>query len=117
MKIRNLLLSLLLMATTTAFAQDGGIRGKVVSREGRAALGNVKVVVEPSGITVTTDDEGRFMIENLPKGDYQLRFETPDYEELDLTVRVDKLMKDLRAVILAPDMQEGIDDSDRKSVV
>lgn len=111
MKIRNLLLSLLLMATTTAFAQDGGIRGKVVSREGRAALGNVKVVVEPSGITVTTDDEGRFMIENLPKGDYQLRFETPDYEELDLTVRVDKLMKDLRAVILAPDMQEGIDDS------
>ena len=88
MKIRHLLLTLLLVSSAAAYAQDGGIRGKVVSRNDRAALGNVKVVVEPAGIVVTTDAEGRFRIANLPKGDYELRFETPDYENLDIAVRV-----------------------------
>lgn len=45
MKIRHLLLTLLLVSSAAAYAQDGGIRGKVVSRNDRAALGNVKVVV------------------------------------------------------------------------
>ena len=111
MKIRHLLLTLLLVSSAAAYAQDGGIRGKVVSRNDRAALGNVKVVVEPAGIVVTTDAEGRFRIANLPKGDYELRFETPDYENLDIAVRVDKIEKDLRSVVMSPDMQDGIDDS------
>ncbi len=111
MKIRHLLLTLLLVSSAAAYAQDGGIRGKVVSRNDRAALGNVKVVVEPAGIVVTTDAEGRFRIANLPKGDYELRFETPDYENLDIAVRVDKIEKDLRSVVMSPDVQDGIDDS------
>ena len=111
MKIRHLLLTLLLVSSAAAYAQDGGIRGKVVSRNDRAALGNVKVVVEPAGSVVTTDAEGRFRIANLPKGDYELRFETPDYENLDIAVRVDKIEKDLRSVVMSPDVQDGIDDS------
>ena len=111
MKIRHLLLTLLLVSSAAAYAQDGGIRGKVVSRNDRAALGNVKVVVEPAGIVVTTDAEGRFRIANLPKGDYELRFDTPDYENLDIAVRVDKIEKDLRSVVMSPDVQDGIDDS------
>ncbi len=111
MKMRILLLSLLTLFSVPALAQDGGITGKVVSRDGRVALSNVKVVAEPSGITVETDAEGRFTFENLPKGDYELKFETSDYEPLNLRVRVDKIVKDIRSVILAPDMQQMIDDS------
>lgn len=111
MKMRILLLSLLTLFSVSALAQDGGITGKVVSRDGRVALSNVKVVAEPSGITVETDAEGRFTFENLPKGDYELKFETSDYEPLNLRVRVDKIVKDIRSVILAPDMQQMIDDS------
>ena len=111
MKIKILLLSLLTLFTATAFAQEGGIKGQVVSREGRTALSNVKVVAPQQGITVETDAEGRFILPNLPQGTYQLKFITADYEELVLSVRVDKMVKDLHAVILNPDMQQMIDDA------
>lgn len=55
MKIRALLVILLTLACAGAYAQDGGVKGKVVSRDGRVALSNVKVVVEPLGVTVMTD--------------------------------------------------------------
>ena len=48
MKMRILLLSLLTLFSVPALAQDGGITGKVVSRDGRVELSNVKVVAEPS---------------------------------------------------------------------
>lgn len=77
MKIRTLLVILLTLACAGAYAQDGGVKGKVVSRDGRVALSNVKVVVEPLGVTVMTDNHGNFNIDQLPKGEYQLKFEAP----------------------------------------
>ena len=77
MKIRALLVILLTLACAGAYAQDGGVKGKVVSRDGRVALSNVKVVVEPLGVTVMTDNHGNFNIDQLPKGEYQLKFESP----------------------------------------
>ena len=95
MKIRALLVILLTLACAGAYAQDGGVKGKVVSRDGRVALSNVKVVVEPLGVTVMTDNHGNFNIDQLPKGEYQLKFEAPEFENLDLAVRVDKMVKNL----------------------
>ena len=43
MKIRALLVILLTLACAGAYAQDGGVKGKVVSRDGRVALSNVQV--------------------------------------------------------------------------
>ena len=111
MKIKILLVSLLTFLAATAFAQEGGVTGQVVSRDGRVALSNVKVTAEPLGVTVETDSEGRFTFENLPKGDYKMHFATPDFEELNITVRVDQIVKNMRQVILVPDMQNIIDDS------
>ncbi len=86
MKIRALLVILLTLACAGAYAQDGGVKGKVVSRDGRVALSNVKVVVEPLGVTVMTDNHGNFNIDQLPKGEYQLKFEAPEFENLDLAL-------------------------------
>ena len=72
MKIRALLVILLTLACAGAYAQDGGVKGKVVSRDGRVALSNVKVVVEPLGVTVMTDNHGNFNIDQLTKGEYQI---------------------------------------------
>ena len=111
MKIRALLVILLTLACAGAYAQDGGVKGKVVSRDGRVALSNVKVVVEPLGVTVMTDNHGNFNIDQLPKGEYQLKFEAPEFENLDLAVRVDKMVKNLNSVVMSPDVQYVIDDA------
>ena len=111
MKIRNLLVSLLALVCVGAYAQEGGVKGKVVSRDGRAALSNVKVIVEPLGVSVMTDDEGHFDIGQLPEGDYRLQFEAPEFENLDIMVRVGETVKEMHSVVMIPDVQAVIDDS------
>ena len=94
---------MLIAATASAYAQDGGIRGKVVSRNGRAAVSDVKVTVESLGLTATTDREGRFLFENLPAGQYMIQFSTPEYEDLELMVRVSNdFIQDVKSVVISP---------------
>ncbi len=113
MKLKALLLMLLAIVTLTSYAQDGGVRGKVVSRNGRVALSNVQVTIESLGLKAITDKDGNFDFKNLPQGDYSIQFATPDYEALDLMVRVDgRHQKDLKQVIVVPSaMGHGFDDS------
>jgi len=113
MKIKHLLILMVLtMASLTALAQDGGVKGRVVSREGRAALGNVKVTIESLGLETVTDANGNFLFENLPSGNYKLSFEAPEFENTDVVVRVDKMVKDVNAISLMPDARQAvIDDS------
>lgn len=113
MKLKSLLLLALAVLSLSAYAQQGGISGKVVSRNGREALSNVKVTVESTGLSVMTDRDGNFVFENLPKGDYRLLFEAPEFELLDMLVRVDgNNMKNLKAVPIAAAAAAGdFDDS------
>ena len=60
MKIKSLLIFVFTLMSLTAFAQSGGIKGKVVSREGRVAVDGVKVSVTPGEMTATTDGRGGF---------------------------------------------------------
>ena len=110
MKIRNLLVLLLTLVCFGAYAQEGGVKGTVVSRDGRAALSNVKVVVEPLGVAVMTDGHGNFDIGQLPEGDYRLQFEAPEFENLDIMVRVGQTVKNMNSVVMIPDVQAIIDD-------
>ncbi len=112
MKIKNLLILMVLTFSSLAVtAQEGGVKGRVVSRDGRAALSGVKVAIESMGLTATTDSEGNFLFEGLPAGDYKLSFEAPEFEDSDVVVRVDRLVKDTGVVSLVPDVQAVIDDS------
>ena len=106
-----LLLSLLSLLSFAAFAQ-GSIKGQVVSRNGRTAVGHVKVTVDVTGQSVTTDDNGYFTFDNLAQGDYRLTFTAPDFETLEIAVRVDQNLRDLHSVIIVPSLQNEImDDS------
>ena len=88
----------------TVFAQNnGGVKGKVVSRTTRAAIDGVKVTLTPGDVTTKTDASGNFVIENLAKGEYTLSFEAAEFEPLTLAVRVDKLIRDINNVILIPE--------------
>lgn len=65
MKLKVLLILMLAAVTFTSYAQDGGIRGKVVSRNGRVALSNVQVKIESLGLSATTDKDGNFIFERI----------------------------------------------------
>lgn len=113
MSLKSLLISsvLVLMATAAA-AQDGGIKGHVVSRNGRQALSGVKVTVEGTSLSATTDQQGNFSFPSLEKGTYKLSFEQGEFENLELHVTVDRNMRDLQNVILVPNaLNEAVDDS------
>ena len=106
-----LLLTLLTLFSFAAYAQ-GGIKGQVVSRNGRVAVGLVKVTIDATGQTTTTDDNGVFTFPELAQGDYRLTFTAPDFETLEMVVRVGQNMRDLHSVIIVPSLQNEImDDS------
>ena len=112
MKAKILLILVLSVSALTAFAQDGGVRGRVVSRAGRVALDGVKVTMTPGDVTVMSDERGNFLIENVPAGEYSLQFETPEFEPLTIAVRVGSQVRDINAVVLVPDVpRQMIDDA------
>ena len=85
MKIKTILFMVLSLMSFTVFAQNnGGVKGKVVSRTTRAAIDGVKVTLTPGYVTTKTDASGNFVIENLAKGEYTLSFEAAEFEPLTL---------------------------------
>ena len=107
-----LLFVTLTLLTSLAFAQEGGIKGKVVSRNGREGVGKVVVTNETTGQSTMTDDNGNFTFNVLPKGDYKLSFSVADFEPLDMMVSVDRNMRDLHTVVIVPTANaEVLDDS------
>lgn len=112
MKIKSLLILVLSLVSFAAFAQEGGIKGRVVSRSGRIALSNVKVTMTPGDVTVMSDAEGNFVFENIPDGEYSLQFEAAEFEPQTVMVRVGEMVRDIHSVILVPDMARTmIDDA------
>jgi len=112
MKLKTLFVLLLTLVWLGASAQEGGIRGKVVSRNGRVALSDVKVKIGDAGRETQTDPEGRFVLERLPQGDHTLYFSALDFEELSLRVKVGDRMQEIGQIVLVPVAMQGqIDDS------
>ncbi|MBR3846307.1 MAG: TonB-dependent receptor [Alistipes sp.] len=112
MKIKTILTLMLSMLGLVAMAQDGGIKGRVVSREGRAAVSGVQITLMPGEQVATSDGEGHFLFEMVPGGEYSLLFEAEDFEPLTLAVRVGTMVRDLQTVMLVPAVpQEILDDS------
>ena len=103
MKLKSLLILMLTAVTFASYAQEGGVIGTVVSRNGRVALSNVEVKIESLGVQTVTDGNGLFTLENLPAGSYTLQFQTPDFEPLDIMVRVGtEHVQNLKQVIMVP---------------
>ena len=104
----TLLCSLLSLA---AYAQMGGMKGTVVSRDGREAISGVELSVEGTDIVVVTNHNGEFIIEGLAPGQYLLHLEADEFEDLDLMVRVKQLVHDMQQVIMVPSTLVAVDDS------
>ncbi|MBE6214163.1 MAG: TonB-dependent receptor [Rikenellaceae bacterium] len=101
----------LALFSVALYAQTTGVKGVVVSREGREAVGGVKVVVDGTQYETTTTDNGEFLFENLPSSEYTLSFEAPEFETSQIHVRIYGTMKDLHEVAIVPQLMGSVDDS------
>lgn len=112
MKFKTLLFLLMSLLAVTGFAQTGGgIKGTVISRTTRAKIDNVKITLVPGDRTASTDDKGEFFFENVAPGEYELRFETAEFEDLTLPVRVGKNMREMRVIMVPTNRQPVLDDA------
>ncbi len=113
MKIRILLVLFMALAAIGVSAQEGGIKGKVVTRTGRLAIDGAKVTLNPGNRTTYSTTDGNFSFENLPEGEYTLTFEATDFDPVDITVRVAKTFRDIQLVPMAAQVtMQNLDGTD-----
>lgn len=106
-----LLLLLSAFITLGAYAQSGGMKGQVVSREGREPIAGVTITIDQLSKTLKTNQKGEFVVSGLEPGQYMMRFEAVDFEVLELMVRVKELVYDMHQVIMVPETMVAVDNS------
>src|SRR5882757_8175562 len=82
-----------LSLSLTAFAQSGGIKGKVRDDDNDRSLADVEVVVSQSGKTLKTANSsasGDFFIQGLADGIYSLSFDKDGYQRGTIRIEVKK---------------------------
>jgi len=66
------------------------VTGNVVDDATRQPVAGVVVVLEALGLTVVTDDQGRFVLDSVPRGVYDLQLIHSDYQRLDGDLTIDR---------------------------
>ena len=99
--IKKLLLTIAAVLCSIAlFAQSnwGGVKGTVVNRAGRAAVAQAEIVLSQNGKQVAAaqaDSEGRFLVEGLENGVYDMTVKANGYLDAHVNVTVEGYVKDL----------------------
>ena len=117
--IKRLIFSLtLLLASLSLAAQlpTGGVKGVVVSRDGRIPVEGATVSLAKGSTQLascTTDSEGAFLIEALEDGVYAMTIIADGFVRSDVNVTVDKgFVKDMMRLSIIPEMMVAeVDDS------
>ena len=117
--IKKVLLTIAAMlGAVTLFAQTsdfGGIKGTVVNRAGRASIADAVLTVSQKGesvATVNSNAEGKFLIENLPDGIYDVTVKAPGFLDAHLNVTVEGYVKDLVFIgMIVEQVVTDVDDS------
>lgn len=77
-------------AQETPEATGVTVTGNVVNDATGQPVAGVVVVLEGLGLTVVTDDQGRFVLDSIPRGVYDLRLIHQDYQRLDGDLTIDR---------------------------
>lgn len=87
---KNILLFILLIttiATTSVFAQNGRIMGKVALKDGTPVV-FANITLKGTQLGTASNDKGYFVIQNVPYGDYTLQFSAIGYSNVSQKVTV-----------------------------
>ena len=99
--IKRLVLTIAAVLCSAAlFAQSewGGVKGTVVNRVGRAPIAEAVLTLSQNGETITTaqaDADGKFLVEGLANGIYDMKVQAPGFLDANLNVTVEGYVKDL----------------------
>ena len=99
--IKKVLLTIAaVLCASTLFAQNewGGVKGTVVNRAGRAPIAEAQLTLTQNGevvAQVVSDAEGKFLMENLPNGMYDMTVKAPGFLDANVNVTVEGYVKDL----------------------
>ena len=100
--IKKVLLTIVaVLCAASLFAQKsdfGGVKGTVVNRAGRAPIADATLTLSQKGETVATavsDADGKFLVENLPNGIYDMNIKVPGFLDANVNVTVEGYVKDL----------------------
>ena len=115
-KLVSILSLILVSAALLAQTPTGGVTGSVVSRAGRLPIPGANLIIQKDGQTVATSSsasDGRFLVEALSDGVYQLTVTADGYKDLRVNVTVDNgFVKDMVFMTMTPDVQvESVDAS------
>jgi len=116
-KFLAILSFVLISALSFAQAPTGGISATVVNRAGRVPINGAVIEVlsgETSVAGVTTSDDGKFLVEGLPDGNYSLRVTAQGFLPAEINVKVEQsLIRDLVFVTMTPSekLTEDVDAS------
>ncbi|WP_350202981.1 TonB-dependent receptor [Gracilimonas sp.] len=82
------MLAILMVLPTNVLAQTGVIRGEVTDAENGEALIGANVIVQGTDKGASTDIDGRYVVRNVPVGNYTLIFRYLGFgtKELEITV-------------------------------
>ncbi len=88
------------LCSLSLFAQsnEGGVKGTVVNRAGRAPIADAVVTLYQGSeifAEVITDADGKFLVEALPNGIYDMTIKVAGYLEANVNVTVEGYVKDL----------------------
>ena len=84
-KIKILLLLLIVCKVSISSAQTVSLRGKLLQKGTKKAMGDTSLFVLPSKLKATTDERGNFEFTEVPQGDCQLIVNAPEHQRLEMT--------------------------------
>ena len=117
--IKKVLLSIAAVICTLAIhAQEsdwGGVKGTVVNRAGRQPIAEAELVISQRGEKVASavsGADGKFLIENLPNGMYDMTVKAAGFLDANVNVTVEGYVKDMMFVgMVIEQVVMDVDDS------
>ncbi len=110
------LIFILLLITSPCFSQSktGTITGRITDTKGEA-IENANIVILNSNFGTASDDEGKFFIDSLPPGEYELKFLRIGFQEhiikkivlkanqnIELNVQLQKFVLPMQEIVVTP---------------
>ena len=119
-QLKYLLVCIISLFVSTVFAQDKGtISGKVIDKKTAEELIGVSLQIEGTNIGTATDYEGKFQINNVPVGTYNLivsyisyqkkiisKVEVKAKEITSVNTSLEQATKELNEVVISAELKK-----------